>query len=443
MPLLRALREAGGRALVVGGFVRDQLLRRPCKDLDLEIFGLAAGRVEEVLAHFGSVLHMGRAFSVMRVKGFDVDISLPSRTLESPGDPGLDFATACRRRDLTINSMGWDPIDDELIDPLGGREDLARGVLRASDVSSFGDDPLRGLRVARFRAALEMEPESELCRQCAGLDLTSLAPERVFGELCRMLVEPSLPSRAIAFLRETGMLRFFPELASLVDVPQDPRWHPEGCVFTHTLMVLDEAAKLRVGDAENDLALMMAALCHDFGKPATTREADGRVRSHAHERAGLPATEAFLSSIRAPLRLRERVAALVDNHLAPALFEEQGATPRAYRRLARRLAAADVNMELLARLARADHLGRTAPDALARDCGPIDRFLAQARTLEIERSGPDDVVLGRHVVARGVPAGPEVGRVLERCREVQDEQGLRNPDAILNQVLGPGSEVES
>lgn len=454
-PLLNAVRDAGGRAVVVGGFVRDALIGRASQDLDVEIYGLSSQQTEAVLAQFGNVMHVGRAFGVMRVKGYDVDFSLPHRSgllpdaepdvTPSPpaaaGDSDVDFATACRRRDLSINSIGWDPIDDRWLDPLGGQADLERGLLRACDAATFGEDPLRGLRVARFIGSLGFEPDAELRSLCAQLDLDSVAPERVYDELRKLLLESEAPSRGLSFLRETGLVRFFPELAAMIDLPQDPAWHPEGCVFTHTLMVVDEAAALRAGNEDDDLALMLGALCHDFGKPTTTTRAeDGRVRSLGHDRAGLVPCESFLERLRAPARLRRRVAALVAHHLAPAVLDQLGATAKAYRKLARRLATDDVTMELLARVARADHLGRTTADALAGDCGPIDRFLNRTRELEIIVAGPEDVVQGRHVLARGISPGPEVGRVLARCREVQDAQGLRSSQAILNRVLGPGSE---
>lgn len=450
-PIAAAVARAGGRALLVGGCVRDSLLGREAKDLDLEVFGLSLERLRDLLADFGEVIEVGRSFGVLRVKGLELDVSLPRRdskvALGHKGfsvrlDPGLDFAQAARRRDLTMNSIGLDPLSGELLDPHGGRRDMERRVLRATDPAHFSEDPLRGLRVAQFAARFEMRPDAELLALLAALDLGELSAERVLGELEKLLLKSRRPSLGFEVLRESGLLRFFPEVAALVGVPQDPEWHPEGDVWVHTLMVLDEAALLRGGgDEELDLALMFGALCHDFGKPAaTTIDDHGRVRSPAHDTGGLEPTQRFLARLRAGHELSQRVLALVEHHLAPIGFVKQGASARAYRRLARKLAAAGLDFELLVRLASADHFGRTTPEALARSFEQAELFLARARELAIADAAPRDVVLGRHLLARGLHPGPQFGIILARCRDVQDETGWTDPERILERVLD-GSEA--
>jgi tRNA nucleotidyltransferase (CCA-adding enzyme) len=334
--------------------------------------------------------------------------------------------------------MAIDPLTGELLDPHGGRADIAARRLRATDPAHFGSDPLRALRTARFAACLEMEPDAELIALCAEQDLASVAGERLLEEMRRLLVEAPAPARGFAILERCGLLETFPELAALRGVPQDPEWHPEGDVWTHTLLVLDAAAGMRRGDGD-DFALMLGALCHDLGKPATTEwsdEAEGtRIRSPGHDRAGIPPTHALLERLHASKALVAAVCALVEHHLAPALFVRQGAGPRGYRRLARKLEAAGVSLDLLVRVARADHLGRTTDEALAGVFPAGDAFLATAAALDVSRHGPADVVLGRHVLARGVPPGPAVGRILDACRAVQDETGETDPDRILDAVL--------
>jgi tRNA nucleotidyltransferase (CCA-adding enzyme) len=437
---------------VVGGWVRDQLIdsqaAEPNADFDVEIHGLDPSVAERLLGRLGRVIHVGRAFGVMRVRHYDVDFSLPRRdslsAADAPGgstgaardsdiDPHLGLAEAARRRDLTINSMAWDPLSGELIDPHGGLEDLEHEVLRATDPARFGDDPLRGLRVAQFIARFGFEPDPELRGLCAGLDLDEVSKERIFEELRKLLLKGERPSAGLDFVREVGLLRLLPELAALVDVPQDAGWHPEGCVWTHTLMVLDEAAQLRSGEARDDLALMLGALCHDLGKPETTTTEGGQVRSPRHEQSGVDITRRFLGALRAPGELVTRVEALVRHHLAPARLVGAGAHVKAYRRLARKLDAAGVATELLYRLAKADHLGRTTEDALARSCEPVERFYAVMQELELE--GPRDVVQGRDVVARGIPPGPRVGAILERCKAIQDETGSSRVEEILGRAL--------
>lgn len=447
-PMVRRLAEAfaarGGRAIVVGGVVRDALLGLPSLDWDLEVHGLALEVVEEVLGGFGEVIRVGRSFGVLKVKGIDADIALPRRDSKAgPGhrgfivdlDPDMGFAEAARRRDVTVNAMGFDPLTGEVLDPWGGRDDLAAGRLRAVDVERFGDDPLRALRVAQFAARFELEPDTELLALCAAMPLEELAAERVAGELDKMLLKANRPSLGLEIIRVTGMMRIFPELVGMVAVAQDPEWHPEGTVWEHTMMVVDEAAGLRRGD-ESDAALMWGALLHDIGKPGTTFvAADGRVRSPGHEESGVPLAEALLGRLRLSHDLIAQVAGLVRLHLAPAQLDSDDVTPKAIRRLMRRLAAAGLDLELLLRVAQADHFGRTTPDALAREFPAGERLRQRAEVLDAEASVATDVVLGRHLIARGLTPGPNFGVILERCREIQDETGWIDPDAILALVL--------
>ena len=440
LDIARAVRDAGGRALFVGGQVRDRLLGRPSADVDVEVFGLALERVESILGAYGRTRTVGRSFGVIRVDGLDADFSLPRRDNKTgPGHrgfavevvPDLDFADAARRRDFRINSMGFDPLTGEVLDPHGGRADLGAKRLRVTDPAHFAEDPLRGLRAAQFAARFELRPDRKLIALAARLDLGELAPERVFAELRKLLLLGVRPSIGFDLLRSTGLVRFFPEAEALAGVPQDPRWHPEGDVWTHTLLALDRAAELRRGGDADDEALMFAVLCHDFGKPLVTEN----LRSSGHDRAGVEPARRFLDRLRAPRRLIDRVCALVRDHLAPARFVRNGAGPRAYRRLARRLDAAGTGLELLERVAAADHLGRTTPAALAGEFQEGKIFLARARAALPGLTLPAPAVQGRHLVARGFAPGPRMGRLLAACREVQDETGWSDPDRILERVI--------
>jgi tRNA nucleotidyltransferase (CCA-adding enzyme) len=335
--------------------------------------------------------------------------------------------------------MGLDPLTGELLDPHGGREDIGRRVLRATDPARFGEDSLRGLRAAQFRARFAMEPDAGLRALCSSLDLSDLPGERVFDELRKLLLKAARPSLGFEFLRETRLLRFFPELEAMVGVPQDPEWHPEGTVWEHTMLVVDEAARAKTGKEDEDLVVLLGALLHDVGKPATTVVADGRVRSPSHEDEGVPIARGFLERLRASNEVIEKVAALVKHHLAPAQFLQGDASPKAYRRLARKLAAAGVNARILHRVALADHLGRTTDEALRRVFPAGDEFLRRAEDLAVEEEAVKDVVLGRHLIARGHAPGPWFGKVLAECREVQDETGWDDPDRILDRVLAKGT----
>ena len=435
LAIARAVAAQGGRALVVGGWVRDRLLGSEggSDDVDLEVFGLAPEVLEAVLGDFGRVRRVGRTFPIYQVGGLSMDVSAAS---------SRNFAEAARRRDLRINAIGWDPLTGALEDPHDGQSDLASGTLSAVDAAHFGDDPLRGLRTVQLAARLEMTLDAELRSLCVATDLDSMPAERVFAEWKRILLRAPRPSVALTLLQELGLLRFFPELEALIGVPQDPEWHPEGDVWVHTGRVVDQAAQLRQNqDEDRDLLLMFGALCHDLGKPGTTEERDGRIVSRKHSEKGLEPTRVFLERLRAPGWLVTGVVALVRHHLAPAQFvrDSDAAGAKAYRKLARRLAEAGIDFELLYRVARADHLGRTTADARAGSFAVGDRFLERARAIDAEPATHEPAVTGRHLLALGIEPGPEMGALLARCLDIQDETGWSDPEPILARALAaPG-----
>lgn len=439
---VRALAErvaaAGGRLLVVGGWVRDALRGRRAHDLDLEVYGLSRDAIARLLDAEGFSGPVGRQFPIWRRTKDDLDVALPRL---SPGLAAADFdaqvADAARGRDLTVNAIAWDPLEGALLDPLGGAADLAARRLRAADPARFGTDPIRALRVARLAVALEAEVEPALAASCRAADLGPVPVERRAAELARMLLELDRPARALEQVEALGQLETFPPLAALRGVPQDPEWHPEGDVWIHTRLVVDRAATLaRTLPVDRAERLLWAALCHDVGKPAVTRRGDdGRVRSPGHDVEGERVTRDWLGALRIGTRRTEAVAGLVRHHLAPSQLVKQGSGPRAYRRLARRLAAVGVDMVELERLARADHLGRTTADAEAGRYAAGDRFLAEARRLEVAERIAEDAVDAAMLMRSGVPAGPALGRLLERCRAIQDELGPDDPEAILRRAL--------
>ncbi len=435
--LAEAIAAAGGRALVVGGWPRDRLLGRPCKDLDLEIFGLEPDRLGGILAGLGAKAPVGRRFPVWRFGRAGVDVAYPREGAlayhpDRPDSLEAGFRLAARHRDLTINALAWDPLDGRWIDPVGGRADLAARRLRAVDRETFVEDPLRLLRVARFTACLDAQPDPELLAICREMSFEDVPPERVGEELRRMLRSAERPSRGFEFLVQVERLAVLPPIEVLRGVPQDPVWHPEGDVFVHTMKVIDSAARIARGLSDEDGEILLwAALCHDLGKPETTTNEGGRIRSLRHEQAGARITREWLELLRLPRRRVRAVEALVRHHLAPSQLVSGGAGPRAYRRLARRLAAAGRTMVDLEHLARADHLGRTTEAARQGlyESGP--RFLAAARAAGVESGPRSDFVSARRLMAAGVEEGEGLGWALSRCRTLEDGQEDPDRDAIV------------
>jgi tRNA nucleotidyltransferase (CCA-adding enzyme) len=420
-----AVREAGGRALIVGGWVRDRLMGHPSKDVDIEVYGIDAERLKTLLARFGSVNTVGESFTVYKVA--DIDVSRPRTESKTGrghkgfavrGDPSLTPAQAARRRDFTINAIAWDPLTGEYIDPFDGRADLDRHLLRAVDPGTFADDSLRVLRGIQFAARFEFALDESTKALCRSLPLDDLPAERVWGEIEKLLLRARRPSIGFALGLELGVIhRLFPELLALVGCPQEPEWHPEGDVWVHTLLVIDEA-RSRIDDLEyaQQVTVMLGAVCHDLGKPPTTAVVDGRIRSLEHEEQGVAPATALLDRLNIHSMhgydVRRQVLGIVANHLKPGMFAK--ADPPvgdgAYRRLAQK-----VDLELLARVAKSDCEGRGG----GFDCSAMDQFLARARRLGVEHAPPEPLVKGRHLLALGVKPGPAVGEVLKQVYERQ------------------------
>ncbi|MBP8274728.1 MAG: hypothetical protein KAY59_09870, partial [Acidobacteria bacterium] len=423
LTLATAVRDAGGRALIVGGWVRDRLLGIDAKDLDLEVFGLSAERLRSLLEPFGRVDTVGESFTVYKIA--DVDISLPRREskigrghkgFRVEGDPQLSFVEAARRRDFTINAISWDPLTDEIIDPFQGRADLDARLLRVVDARTFADDSLRVLRALQFAARFELVVDDETKRICAGIALDDLPHERIWGEVEKLLLRARKPSIGFALALELGVIdKVFPEMKALVGCAQEYEWHPEGDVWVHTLMVIDQARQ-RIDDLDRGraAAIMLGAVCHDLAKPMTTIFKDGRIRSPGHEEAGVVPAMALLDRLNVHTLdgydVRRTVAGLTAQHLKPGMFYKSP-TPvsdGAFRRLAQK-----VDLELLARLAKADCQGRAGNF----DCSAMDWFLERARALGVEHAPPAPIVLGRHLLDLGVTPGPQVGELLKRLYE--------------------------
>jgi tRNA nucleotidyltransferase (CCA-adding enzyme) len=437
--IARAVGDAGGRALVVGGWVRDRLMGRASAkpNIDLEVFGLPPERVRALLERFDRVEAVGESFQVYKTG--EIDVSLPRRDSKAGrghrgfvvvGDPDMSIADAARRRDFTVNAISWDPLTDEYFDPFDGRGDIARRLLRVVDPQTFPDDSLRVLRAVQFAARLEFAVEERTRDVCRAIPLDDLPPERIWGEIEKLLFAPR-PSVGFDVAMDLAVVgRLFPELNALAGCEQEPEWHPEGDVWVHTLQVVD-CARTRIDDLPRpqQIAVMLGAVCHDFGKPATTAVIDGRIRSMDHEEQGVAPALAFLDRLNIHsidgYDVRRQVVGIVAHHLKPGSWfkvcDEVG--DGAFRRLAQK-----VDLELLARVARSDCEGR-APGRF--DCSAMDWFLERARSLGVEHRPPGPILLGRHLLALGLKPGPRVGEILKIVYERQLDGTVTTIDEAL------------
>ncbi|HYJ88339.1 MAG TPA: HD domain-containing protein [Pyrinomonadaceae bacterium] len=448
LALSTAIRDAGGRALLVGGCVRDLLMGHQPKDWDVEVYGVEPASLRALLDRFGPVNVVGEAFTVYKL-GPEVDVSLPRRERKSgrghrafiiEGDPSMSFEDATRRRDFTINAILQDPLTEELIDPFHGQDDINNGILRLVSADTFPEDSLRVLRAAQLAARFGLAVDAKTLEVCRTIDLTDLPAERVWGEMEKLLLLAPQPSKGLNWLLRLGAIeQLFPEIASLNNVPQEPEWHPEGDVLVHTGLVVDRAREL-IEDLPyaKQVTVMLAALAHDFGKPPTTEFIEGRWRSRGHEEAGVGPTERFLDRLNIHTLdgydVRAQVIALVRQHLKPGEFykkrEEVG--DGAFRRLARRC-----ELDLLYRVAKADSLGRNAdwvPREKWYDAKAQDWFIERARELEVAQQPPAPILLGRHLLELGLEPGPRVGEITKAVYELQLDGKVCNLDDARNEA---------
>lgn len=443
--LATAIKAAGGRAMLNGGCVRDELMGLEPKDWDVEVYGIAPADLRGLLDRFGDINVVGEAFTVYKI-GRDLDVSLPRRERKSgtghrgfivEGDPDMPFEEACRRRDFTVNAILQDAITGEIVDPFNGRSDINAKLLRMVSGETFAEDSLRVLRAAQFAARFEFDIDPGTVAVCRSIDVTDLPRERIWGEFEKLLLLARRPSVGLKWLYELGVVaQLFPEMLALIGVPQEPEWHPEGNVDVHTLMVVDEARKLIDElDHPRQVAVMIGALAHDFGKPPTTEFVDGRTRSRGHDEAGVAPTLTFLDRLGLHtldgFDVREQVVQLVRYHLKPGEYYKAKSPvgDGAFRRLARK-----VEPDLLYRVAKADSLGRN-PDWLPREkwfnSEAQEWFIEKVRELQVEKKAPEPILMGRHLIALGLDPSPRFKQVLDLVYERQLDGHITNLDEAI------------
>ncbi len=428
-----AVDAAGGRTFYVGGFVRDRLLHQPNTDIDIEVHGVSPEVLESILDSLGGCTKKGISFGVYGLAGCTLDIAMP-RQEEATGrghrdfqvyvDPYLGTEKAARRRDFTMNAMMEDVLTGQIVDHFGGWHDLREGVLRHVDDETFGEDPLRVLRAAQFAARFGLKIHPETLEICRNMDLTALAPERVMGELEKALLQADQPSVFFETLREMNQLKdWFPELAALIGVEQSPVHHPEGDVWNHTMLVLDQAAELRGGTKypglsgssmltpSSELGFMFSALCHDLGKAVTTAAGeDGRIHALGHEQAGTELADTFICRLTANRKLRQYVRNMTELHMKPNIL----AGAQAKVKSTNKLFDQSEDPEGLILLGRADHLGRPGTEINTE----YEAFLWQ-RLQTYCHTMDKPYVQGSDLVAAGLVPGPEFSEILAYAHKLR------------------------
>jgi len=430
--VFKVLEGLGAQGFLVGGCVRDHLLGLKPKDIDIEVYGLDPEALEAGLKKYFQVLPVGKSFGVFKVvveeqgESQVFDVALPRQDNKSgqghrgfviSHDPNMSFSDAASRRDFTLNAMGIDINNQVLLDPHGGFADLKHNNLRHVS-KAFSEDPLRVLRAAQFcaRFGFNLDPETVILCRILKNELATLSRERIYEEMKKLLLAQK-PSLGLSVLRETESLVLFPELEALIGCEQEPQWHPEGDVWTHTLMVVDQAAqRIKNLEEEEKLIIMAGALCHDLGKPSTTAHIGGRIKSIGHDIEGVAPTLSFLDRMGFAPKYFDEVAALVREHLKPyQLYAKRDeVSDGAIRRLAER-----VNIRHLLTVSQADFFGRTTPEALSGIDPSASWLLERVNKLLGSGLNTKALVLGRHLINLGKKPGPGFKRILDAAFEAQ------------------------
>ena len=442
------VKRAGGRALLVGGCVRDELLGLAPKDFDIECFGISGQDLQRALEAEFELDLVGISFGIIKLKHLEIDVAMPRRETKlglghrafgMEYDPTLTIEEASARRDFTVNAIYRDPLTGEVLDPWNGRTDLEKRILRHVS-PHFTEDPLRVLRGMQFVARFGLDPAPETVAICRTMTPEGLAPERLFGEWAKLLTQGVRISKGLNVLRDVGWTKYYPELERLIGCQQDPEWHPEGDVWNHTLCCLDAFAASRQQDClisglddcsiagspvqsnsqtikqsnNEDLVVGLAVLCHDFGKPACTAydPVKKRIRSLGHDEEGVEPTLSFLRRLTNEERLLKEVPPLVRLHMRPFAMWRDKSSDGAIRRLAAKV----VRIDRLIRVAAADDAGRPP---FPSEPEPLRWLAEQAERLRVADSAPKPLVQGRDLIALGMKPGVEFGRILKAAYEAQ------------------------
>jgi poly(A) polymerase len=437
--IVQTLRQRGFQAYLVGGCVRDLLLGREPKDYDVATNATPA----QVMDIFPETYAVGVQFGVVlvpapdrdTVSGNPAELTSKSHAVEvatfrsdigySDGrhpdevrfslDPREDVA----RRDFTINGMLLDPVSGDVLDFVGGRKDLDAGIIRTigDPEQRFSEDKLRMLRAVRFAARFEysIEPATFVAMQKLAEQTQVVSRERVRDELTRMLTEGHA-RRAFLLLDESGLLkRVLPEISAMKGVEQPAEFHPEGDVFVHTLLLLENLP------SPCPLTLAWGALLHDVGKPPTFRVAPDRIRFDNHVEVGVKMAEEICRRLRFSNDATEQILALVDNHM------RFGHVSRMKESTLKRFLRMPAFEEHLA-LHRADCL------ASHRNLSTYE-FIEQKRAeIPVEKMRPAPLVTGDDLIAAGHVPGPRFREILCAVEDAQLEGRLPSRDAALDFV---------
>ena len=446
------VRLFGPDVYAVGGFVRDRLRGLPSEEVDLLVQGHPLEEIIDKLKQHGKVDLVGKSFGVIKftVDGQTYDVALPRRDepippTDSPqrghkdfiiqADPYLPLEKDLERRDFRCNSIALRLSDWTLIDPFSGYEDIKNKIIRMTNPRAFPDDPLRVIRAARFASVLEFTLDPEIYLAAKEIDLTGLSVERVNEELFKILLLSRRPSRGLEeMLRLNVLKQLFPELYRCSLSIQDAVFHPEKneqghhTVWVHTILTVDQAkalAEVKKLEQTRKLTLLLAALYHDVGKPASAQWEYKKNRlvitNNGHDLLSERLTKKALTRQKIfswnGYNLRAMVPLLIRHHhrVSEIWQKRQVVTRKAFTRLA---AGVKGEIELLIYLDAADRAGRKQKLITGLDRQAIWLF-KKFEELKVNRETIKPLIMGRDLIKLGVGPGPEMGKILKKLYQWQ------------------------
>ncbi len=429
-----------GKIYEVGGAVRDKYISPilPDKDKDYLVTGIPLEELCSLLCRFGKVDLVGKSFGVIKFSqaekfngGQVFDIAIPRKELSTgvghkdfrvEYDHNLNVEDDLKRRDFTINAMAEDLSTGKLVDPLGGRKDIKKRLIRMTHPDSFKEDPLRMLRAIQFSARFEFNlEENTLLSLKENVDLIDTIPvERIQEELNKLLLKAKYPGSGFRLMQKVGLLeKILPELSQSVGVEQPGGYHAYD-VFEHSILTVDNAPR--------DLVIRLAALFHDISKPETRVLVQGGATFYGHEKRGSKLTQKILSRLRYSNQVIEQVCLLVDKHMFTTRVTDKGV-----RRLIRKMGV-DLIFPLL-ELRRADVVAQ-GKGGQSQDVDELEERIK----LELEKNPPfglkDLAVNGNDIMESfNLPPSPLVGKILNHLLEmVLDEPEVNHKENLLKEA---------
>ena len=437
--IAKDIKKKNGRMFYVGGYVRDKILNpfiTDIKDIDVEVFNISPEELKTILSNYGTVDEFGISFGILKIHGINIDFSMPRkeksvgighRAFEVVVDPYMSMIDSARRRDFTINSILEDVLTGERFDYFGGIEDIKNKTIKHVDDVTFIEDELRVLRACQFAARFSFKIANETVSLCKQTSTLSIPKERIYGELEKALLKSTKPSIFFEYAKEIGFLKdILSPMDKLIGLKQNPVYHPEGDVWKHTMMVIDEAAVLR--DKSNyPIAFMLASVCHDLGKITTTQVLEnGDIISYHHEN-DMEIIDCFLKNITNNNDLISSVKLLVKTHMRPNIIASNESTDKSIRKLIVDTSGKLVNIYDAILLSKADRLGRTINNISTDE---LEQWWKNRLTkVNGEKTKIEPLIKGSDLISMGYNQGKEFKYILDKAFKLQID-GLSKDEII-------------